>query len=123
MFPLADLFDGASIGVQHEFGHLWISYLNVPPLAAAIPHWPFSTMASGTMGFSIPPTGEGGNFPCLIVPQPAGVRLVPNPDQPVYGDMDLYLMGLCAIEAKPLFSMPPEASRRCYTPSELRKSG
>ncbi len=94
VFPLAGFFDGAGVGMQHEFGHQWINYLNIPPLAGAIPHWPFSTMASGVMGFSIPPSGEGGNFPCLILPEGSGIRLVPNPDQPVYGDLDLYLMGL-----------------------------
>jgi len=93
VFPLAEFFDGAGIGQQHEFGHQWINYLNAPPVASGIPHWPFSTMASGTMGFSIPPAGEGGNFPCVIVPDGSGIRLQSNPNLPVFGDLDLYLMG------------------------------
>lgn len=93
VFPLPDFFDGADTGVQHEFGHQWIDYLNVPPLASGIPHWPLSTMATGTMGFSIT-GGEGGTFPCDIVPEGAGVRLVADSKQPVFADLDLYLMGL-----------------------------
>jgi hypothetical protein len=94
VFPIPSYFDGADYGLQHEFGHQWINFLNVPPVAAGIPHWPLSTMASGTMGFSIS-GGEGGNFPCTIVPDPNGVRIVPkNPNVPVFGDLDLYLMGL-----------------------------
>ncbi len=93
LFPIPTFFDGADTGVQHEFGHQWINFLNVPPVAVGIPHWPLSTMASGIMGFSIV-GGEGGEFPCTIVPDPNGVRLVPNPNQPVFGDLDLYLMGL-----------------------------
>lgn len=94
VFPIAGLFDGADTGVQHEFGHQWINFLNVPPLSSGIPHWPLSTMASGVMGFSIPPTNEGGSFPCLIVSDSSGIRLIPTASQPVFNDLDLYLMGL-----------------------------
>jgi len=53
-FPLSAYFDGADTGVQHEFGHQFIAHLNTPSfLSPAIPHWPYSTMASGVMGFSI----------------------------------------------------------------------
>jgi hypothetical protein len=93
-FPLTGYYDGANVGFQHELTHQWVNFMNVPPFASGIPHWPYSTMASGLMGVSLPPTGEGGTFPCLIVPDSTGVHLVFNPDQPVHNDLDLYLMGL-----------------------------
>src|SRR6185369_15356211 len=68
-------------------------YLNVSPLAPGIPHWPLSSMASGITGFSLA-GGVGGGFQCSIVPDGTGIRLVSKPDQPVFGDLDLYLMGL-----------------------------
>jgi hypothetical protein len=92
-FPVTGYYDGADIGFQHELTHQWVNYLNVPPFAGG-GHWPYSTMASGLMGVSLPGTGEGGEFPCLIVPDSAGVHLVFNPDRPVHNDLDLYLMGL-----------------------------
>jgi uncharacterized protein (TIGR03437 family) len=93
VFPLSTYFDGAETGVQHEFGHQFINFLNVAPVASGIPHWPLSSMASGIMGFSLP-GAEGGSFPCLLQSDPNGIRLIPNPNQPVFGDFDLYLMGL-----------------------------
>ena len=93
VFPIPTYFDGADTGVQHEFGHQWINYLNVPPVAAGIPHWPLSTMASGIMGFSIT-GGEGGTFACTIVPDGNGIRLNPSSGPEVFNDLDLYLMGL-----------------------------
>jgi len=92
-FPSVAFLDGAETGMQHELGHQWISYLNFAPLASGIPHWPVSTMASGTMGFSIPPTNEGGNFGCLLTKESGGIRLTPNNAAPVFADLDLYLMG------------------------------
>ena len=98
VFPIAGFFDGAEVRSQHEMGHQWINSLNVAPLASGIPHWPLSSMASGTMGFSIPPTGQGGDFPCLIVPNGNGIRLTRRTDAPVFNDLDLYLMGLLAAD-------------------------
>src|SRR5262249_15337099 len=63
------------------------------PLSSGIPHWPLSTMASGTMGFSLS-SGVGGRFPCQIVPDGSSIRLNPDSSQPVFNDLDLYLMGL-----------------------------
>jgi uncharacterized protein (TIGR03437 family) len=88
-----DGYDGATVRTLHEFGHQFIDYLNIPPLAQGIPHWPVSTMASGIMGFS----GQGAEgllFPCLIQQSGSGLVLAPNPNEPVFSDMDLYLMGL-----------------------------
>src|SRR5215831_4611000 len=39
-FPIQGLYDGAETGYIHEFGHQWINFLNFPPLAVGIPHWP-----------------------------------------------------------------------------------
>ena len=90
--------DGAETGWQHEFGHQWINYLSFAPVNAGIPHWPISTMASHIMGFSIPPTNEGGNFACTLTQEAGGIRLTANPQAPVFGDLDLYLMGLAPPE-------------------------
>lgn len=94
VFPIPSLYDGAETGFQHELGHQWINFLRVAPVVSGIPHWPYSTMASGIMGLSIPPTGQGGSFACQIIPEGTGVRLTPRTEQPVFGDLDLYLMGL-----------------------------
>jgi hypothetical protein len=94
VFPNTTFFDGVSQGYQHELGHQWINYLNGTALAPGIPHWPLSSLASGIMGWSIPPTGEGGDFPCTLVQGPDGMRLVRRTETPVFTDLDLYLMGL-----------------------------
>ena len=94
-FPIARLFDGAETGFIHELGHQWINFLNMPPFASGVPHWPKSSMAGGVMGFSIGGTGgEGGTFACRIVEQNNTITLNPRPDAPVYSTLDLYLMGL-----------------------------
>ncbi len=93
-FPSTAFLDGAETGNQHELGHQWINHFSFAPLAASNPHWPISTMASGTMGFSIPPTNEGGEFHCLLTKETGGIRLTQNNSAPVFADLDLYLMGL-----------------------------
>lgn len=94
VFPISSLFDAADYVYQHELGHQWISFLNIPPLAGGIPHWPISSLASGIMGFSIPPNGQGGEYRCLLTSEPTGVRLTPRNGPPVFTDLDLYLMGM-----------------------------
>jgi hypothetical protein len=94
VFPNSSFFDGADYGYQHELGHQWINFLKIPPLAGGIPHWPISSLASGVMGFSIPPTGQGGSYPCFVTSEPGGIRLTPRTGPPVFTDLDLYLMGL-----------------------------
>ena len=94
VYPISSVFDGADNGYQHELGHQWINFLNIPPLTGGIPHWPISSLASGIMGFSIPPTGQGGEYACLLTPEPAGIRLTPRNGPPVFTDLDLYLMGM-----------------------------
>jgi hypothetical protein len=94
-FPEPGFYDGAETGFIHELAHQWINFLNFAPIAQGIPHWPLSSMASGVMGFSIGGTGgEGGNFSCDVVTQDGVTSLVPQTSGPIYGDFDLYLMGL-----------------------------
>jgi len=50
------------------------------------------------MGFSIPPTNEGGEFACYVTSEAAGLRLVPRTEAPVFTDLDSYLMGLAPPE-------------------------
>lgn len=93
VFPLPGFFDGADTGYQHELGHQWINFLDVPPLNCCTPHWPLSNLASGIMGWS-ELGGQGLSFPCRLVPEDGGIRLQPRTEPPSYSDLDLYLMGL-----------------------------
>ena len=97
LFPIPGFYDGASTGYSHETGHQWINQLRFGAFAAGVPHWPASTMATGTMGFSIGGAGgQGGDFRCKIVEREGLVQLQPIPltESPVFNDFDLYLMGL-----------------------------
>ena len=94
-FPIARLFDGAETGFIHELGHQWINYIRAQPFQSGIPHWPYSSMAGGVMGFSIGgASGQGGTFACAITEDPRGFVLTPLTDAPAFNDLDLYLMGL-----------------------------
>src|SRR6185295_2035282 len=91
-------------GGVHEIGHQWINSLDQPLLATGAPHWPPSDMAHGVMGFSIPPSGQGGAFPFVLVFQSPGLYLVQSaPVTREYTPLDLYLMGLLAPAAVPPF--------------------
>lgn len=94
IFPSSNFFDGAESGYQHELGHQWINYLSFSPLDSGRPHWPLSSLATGIMGWSDPVTKQGFDFPCQLVRESGGVRLVPRDGAPVFTDLDLYLMGL-----------------------------
>ena len=94
VFPITYFFDGASEAYQHELGHQWINFLNVPPLDGGIPHWPLSSLASGIMGWSDPVNGQGLSFPCLLVNEGGAIRLMPRQEPAMFTDLDLYLMGL-----------------------------
>jgi uncharacterized protein (TIGR03437 family) len=61
-------------------------------------------MAMGIMGFSIPPTNEGGNFPCELSPEGDHLNARPVSGPKLFSDFDLYLMGL----------LPPEEAREQY---------
>lgn len=95
LFPLNTFFDLAETGAIHELGHQWINFLTLPILASGSPHWPISSLARGIMGFSIPPSQEGGNFPFNLIPLANGNYQLQQ-TQPLreFGDLDLYLMGL-----------------------------
>ena len=94
MFPKTNFFDGAQASYQHELAHQWIMFVDAPPFSQGIPHWPLSSMASGTMGWSNPFNGQGQEFPCVLVAQGDQVRLLPRNEPLAFNDMDLYLMGL-----------------------------
>ena len=95
LFPIDTFFDLAETGAVHELGHQWINFLTLPILASGSPHWPISSLARGIMGFSIPPSQEGGSFPFNLIPLPNGNYQLQQ-IQPLreFGDLDLYLMGL-----------------------------
>jgi hypothetical protein len=99
-FPIPGFYDGAENGYIHELGHTWINFLNFPPVAASMPHWPYSSMAGGVMGYS-QQGAEGSEYPCIVADNNGVVTLTPRVGGPVYGDFDLYLMGL----------IPPEQVR------------
>jgi len=115
-FPISRLFDGVETGFIHELGHQWINYIRAQPFAAGSPHWPYSSMAGGVMGFSIGGTGgQGGTFGCAITEDPRGFILTQTTDAPAFNDLDLYLMGLLpASEVRPQFVFADQStSPRC----------
>jgi hypothetical protein len=58
------------------------------------PHWPPSTMARGIMGFNIPGSSVGGDFPYTITPvSPSTARVNASTVTKEFTDFDLYLMG------------------------------
>ena len=97
MFPIPTLFDGASPSTTHELGHQWLAFLNFPPLAQGVPHWPISDLASDIMGFSIVVNGqpEGGQFNFDLQPAGGGnFKMVPTNAPKGFSDLSLYVMGL-----------------------------
>ena len=72
VFPIDTFFDMADTGAVHETGHQWINFLTLPILRSGSPHWPVSSLARGIMGFNIPGSIVGGNFPFNLVPLPNG---------------------------------------------------
>jgi hypothetical protein len=94
-YPIASFFDLGEKGTNHEIGHRWINYLSHSALVAGSPHWPIGELAYGIMGFSIPPTGQGGDFPFQFEAQGNGdYRLRCVGSSQAYNDFELYLMGL-----------------------------
>jgi hypothetical protein len=95
-FPIQGFYDGAETGFLHELGHQWVNHMRVAPFTGGVPHWPYSSMATGIMGFSIGGAGgQGGSFQCDVVEDPRGFILNPRTGgAPAYNDLDLYLMGL-----------------------------
>jgi hypothetical protein len=93
-FPISSEFDGAAPRFQRELGHRWMNYLKVPALQTGTSDWPISSLASGIMGYSVLPNRIGLDYPCLIVPETGGIRLVRRTEPQVFNDLELYLMGL-----------------------------
>lgn len=95
VYPLDGFFDCGESAFSHETGHQWINTLDNPRVAANAPHWPYSTMATGVMGYSTP-GGAGGDFPYVIEPaEPDSVSMrAGTTDRKTFTDFDLYLMGL-----------------------------
>src|SRR5262249_30331925 len=94
VFPIHAFFDGADSGHSHELGHQWINFLPLPVLASGSPHWPVSSLASGTMGLSIAGSNVGGDYNCLLTPVAGGLQTSPVTAPRLFKDLDLYLMGL-----------------------------
>ena len=99
-FPPENLFDLAEPSATHEIGHRWANYLTLPALREGRPHWPFSDLAYGIMGY----TGVGGQgleFPYRLVKQADGTYLVQAAGgrSLVFNDLELYLMGLVPASA------------------------
>jgi hypothetical protein len=94
-YPIDSYFDlGERAGI-HELGHRWIDFLRHTSIAPGRPHWPISDMAIGIMGFSIPPSGQGGNFDFTMTPVGGGdYRLTTSTALPSFNNLELYLMGL-----------------------------
>ena len=129
LFPIPGFYDGAGTGYSHETGHQWISSLNFGVFAPGVPHWPASSMATGTMGFSIGGAGgQGGDFRCNVVDDSGIVRLLPVPlgDPQAFNDFDLYLMGLLPPESvRPQVVLtgvtsPPQCTGQIYTGTVAR---
>lgn len=97
-YPIHTFFDMASPGSQHELGHQWINFA----IDEGSPHWPISELAQGIMGFNIPGTNVGGEFPWELTPDGNGnynVEYAPDLQKEIgFTDLDLYLMGLLAPE-------------------------
>jgi len=94
VFPINGYFDAAEDAHAHELGHQWINFLPQAQLATGKPHWPYSTLASGTMGFSIPGSLAGGDYSCLLTPVVSGLQAQARQQPKTFKDLDLYLMGL-----------------------------
>jgi hypothetical protein len=129
LFPIPGFYDGAGVGFSHETGHQWINYLPFDPFAAGRPHWPASSMATGTMGFSIGGAGgQGGDFNCRIVDQGGVVQLMPQTEAKTFTDFDLYLMGLmppASVGPQVVLSgvtSPPACNGQMYTGTVARVS-
>jgi uncharacterized protein (TIGR03437 family) len=100
-FPIDSLFDvdqgrNGAVGFLHETGHQWLAFLPDAPFAGSRPHWPFSDLAPGIMGFSDPTNGQGLGIPGDLVPEgPLDYRIQNRNGIPAqtFKDLELYLMG------------------------------
>ncbi|MEO5926592.1 MAG: hypothetical protein ABIR70_22440 [Bryobacteraceae bacterium] len=99
-FPIDSLFDvdqgrNGAVGWLHETAHQWLTFLPDPLFAGSRPHWPFSDLAPGIMGFSDPNNGQGLGIPGDLVPEGPDFRIQNRAGIPAqtFKDLELYLMG------------------------------
>src|SRR6185369_2078728 len=105
-FPISSFFDGGDQGFEHETGHQWINFLSGTAYATGTPHWPKGNVAINVMGFSIPPTGQGGTYSFTFTPNGSGGYVVgagSSINQSTFNPMELYLMGLAAPAEVPTY--------------------
>ena len=116
-FPLDVYFDAGDEGMVHEIGHTFINYATAPILKTGVPHWPLSSLASGVMGFSVPGSRAGEDFPWVVTPQADGsYRIFSQAVTHTYTDWDLYLMGLApASSVSPALILPSTLSASAIT--------
>jgi hypothetical protein len=106
VFPIPSFYDGGGPGFAHETGHQWINFLSGTAYAGGAPHWPRGNIAINVMGFSIPGSGAGGNFPFTFTSNGSGGYVVgPSiaTNITTYNPMELYLMGLAAPAEVPTY--------------------
>jgi hypothetical protein len=126
-FPISSFFDAGDAAFAHETGHQWINFLSATPYATGTPHWPKGNIAINVMGFSIPPTGQGGSYGFTFTPNGSGGFVVGNNvpiNQSTFNPMELYLMGLAApTEVPPYFVLNDQnqnvTSGQTLTASEI----
>ena len=118
VYPVDFFFDAGETAFSHELGHQWVLYLKNSVLQPG-PHWPPSTMAHGVMGFNIPGTTVGGDFPYDVTAVTASTaRLTDAPVTKEFSDFDLYLMGLLPSSAvAPGIVVQGSACSGCVLPS------
>ena len=100
-FPIDSFFDvdqgrEGAVGFLHETGHQWLAFLPDALLTGSRPHWPFSDLAPGIMGFSDPTNGQGLGIPGDFVPEGPNFRIQSRNGIPAqtFKDLELYLMGM-----------------------------
>jgi len=99
VYPVDFFFDAGETAFSHELGHQWVLFLKNSALLPG-PHWPPSTMARGVMGFNIPGSSVGGDFPYDVTAVTATTaRVTDSPVTKEFSDFDLYLMGLLPASA------------------------
>jgi hypothetical protein len=118
VYPVDFFFDAGESTFSHEFGHQWVMFLKNSTLQPG-PHWPPSTMAHGVMGFNIPGSSVGGDFPYDVTAVTATTaRLTDAPVTKEFSDFDLYLMGLLpASSVRPGIIVTGTPCSGCVLPS------
>lgn len=125
VFPLSPLYDLGSVGFLHETGHQWISYLPTIPFGPANPHWPKGSVAINVMGFSMPPTRQGGDYLYSFTPdgKDGYVTGAANPDdKTTFSMLELYLMGLARADEVPEYFTLKDQQREIVPGTVLKAS-